>query len=61
MSRLYPIWSIEDGLGESDHDGWQELTARRRHHRRRRTCATPAALEAHPRVIMRSRLTQTCR
>ena len=28
MIDQYPIWSIEDGLGESDHDGWQELTAR---------------------------------
>jgi len=29
MIGQYPIWSIEDGLGEADHDGWQELTARR--------------------------------
>ncbi len=28
MIERYPIWSIEDGLGESDHDGWQKLTAR---------------------------------
>jgi len=28
MIDQYPIWSIEDGLGEADHDGWQELTAR---------------------------------
>jgi enolase len=28
MIKRYPIWSIEDGLGESDHDGWQKLTAR---------------------------------
>jgi len=28
MIERYPIWSIEDGLGESDHDGWQQLTAR---------------------------------
>ena len=28
MVERYPIWSIEDGLGESDRDGWQELTAR---------------------------------
>ena len=28
MIEAYPIWSIEDGLGESDHDGWQELTTR---------------------------------
>src|SRR5665647_1915985 len=28
MIERYPIWSIEDGLGESDHDGWQELTTR---------------------------------
>jgi enolase len=24
----YPIWSIEDGLGEDDWDGWKGLTAR---------------------------------
>lgn len=23
----YPVWSIEDGLGEDDHDGWTALTA----------------------------------
>jgi enolase len=23
----FPIWSIEDGLGESDRDGWKKLTA----------------------------------
>ncbi|OFE15269.1 phosphopyruvate hydratase [Humibacillus sp. DSM 29435] len=28
MVAAYPIWSIEDGLGESDHSGWQQLTAR---------------------------------
>ncbi|OFE15562.1 phosphopyruvate hydratase [Humibacillus sp. DSM 29435] len=28
MVDAYPIWSIEDGLGESDHDGWQQLTGR---------------------------------
>jgi enolase len=28
MVDAYPIWSIEDGLGENDHDGWQQLTAR---------------------------------
>jgi len=28
MIDAYPIWSIEDGLGEADHDGWQRLTAR---------------------------------
>jgi enolase len=28
MVERYPIWSIEDGLGESDHDGWQALTTR---------------------------------
>ena len=28
MVETYPIWSIEDGLGENDHDGWQQLTAR---------------------------------
>ncbi|MDA8436088.1 MAG: phosphopyruvate hydratase [Actinomycetales bacterium] len=28
MITAYPIWSIEDGLGEADHDGWQKITAR---------------------------------
>ena len=28
MVDRYPIWSIEDGLGESDRIGWKELTAR---------------------------------
>jgi enolase len=28
MVETYPIWSIEDGLGESDRVGWQELTTR---------------------------------
>lgn len=28
MVERYPIWSIEDGLGEDDHGGWQQLTAR---------------------------------
>jgi enolase len=28
MVENYPVWSIEDGLGESDRDGWQKLTAR---------------------------------
>ena len=28
MVERYPVWSIEDGLGESDHQGWQALTAR---------------------------------
>ena len=28
MIDAYPIWSIEDGLGEADRDGWQLLTAR---------------------------------
>lgn len=27
MLRDYPIFSIEDGLGEADHAGWQALTA----------------------------------
>lgn len=27
MIDAYPIWSIEDGLGEADTDGWQQLTA----------------------------------
>jgi enolase len=28
LSTKYPIWSIEDGLGENDWDGWGRLTAR---------------------------------
>jgi enolase len=28
MVETYPIWSIEDALGEGDHDGWQKLTTR---------------------------------
>jgi enolase len=28
MVDAYPIWSIEDGLGEDDNDGWRQLTAR---------------------------------
>jgi enolase len=28
MVDVYPIWSIEDGLGEADGDGWKALTAR---------------------------------
>jgi enolase len=28
LTRTYPIASIEDGLAESDWDGWQKLTAR---------------------------------
>ncbi len=27
MLDRFPIWSIEDGLGEQDPDGWQQLTA----------------------------------
>lgn len=27
MIDAYPIWSIEDGLGEADSDGWRQLTA----------------------------------
>src|SRR5664280_148240 len=27
MIDRFPIWSIEDGLGESDSDGWKQLTA----------------------------------
>jgi enolase len=27
MIDAYPIWSIEDGLGEADSDGWKQLTA----------------------------------
>ena len=26
MMDRYPVWSIEDGLGEDDHDGWIQLT-----------------------------------
>ncbi len=28
LTSKYPIWSIEDGLGEDDWDGWAKLTAR---------------------------------
>jgi enolase len=28
MVDKFPLWSIEDGLGEADSDGWQRLTAR---------------------------------
>ena len=28
LTTHYPIWSIEDGLGENDWDGWEKLTAR---------------------------------
>jgi enolase len=28
MSSRFPIWLLEDGLAESDWDGWQRLTAR---------------------------------
>jgi enolase len=28
LIERYPIWSIEDGLGEDDSDGWRLLTAR---------------------------------
>jgi enolase len=28
MVEVFPIWRIEDGLGESDHDGWKRLTSR---------------------------------
>lgn len=28
MVNRFPIWSIEDGLGEDDRDGWQRLTQR---------------------------------
>ncbi|HTT89677.1 MAG TPA: phosphopyruvate hydratase, partial [Acidimicrobiales bacterium] len=27
LTDAYPIWSIEDGLGEDDWDGWEKLTA----------------------------------
>jgi enolase len=27
MIERFPIWSIEDGLGEQDRSGWQQLTA----------------------------------
>ncbi len=26
MVQTFPIWSIEDGLGEADREGWQQLT-----------------------------------
>ena len=28
LTTQYPIWSIEDGLGEDDWEGWEKLTAR---------------------------------
>ncbi|HYA45557.1 MAG TPA: phosphopyruvate hydratase, partial [Acidimicrobiales bacterium] len=28
LTARYPIWSIEDGLGEDDWSGWERLTAR---------------------------------
>ncbi len=28
LTNKYPIWLIEDGLGEDDWDGWERLTAR---------------------------------
>jgi enolase len=28
LTSAYPIWSIEDGLGENDWEGWEKLTAR---------------------------------
>jgi enolase len=28
LTTKYPIWLIEDGLGEDDWDGWEKLTAR---------------------------------
>lgn len=31
MVHNYPIWSIEDALGEADTDGWKELTTRLGH------------------------------
>jgi enolase len=31
LTDAYPIWSIEDGLGEDDWDGWEKLTARLGH------------------------------
>ena len=27
LADRYPIWSLEDGLGEDDSDGWVALTA----------------------------------
>ncbi len=30
LTDAYPIWSIEDGLGENDWDGWEKLTAESR-------------------------------
>jgi enolase len=32
LTAKYPIWSIEDGLGEDDWDGWERLTARLGNH-----------------------------
>jgi enolase len=28
MTARFPVWSIEDGLAESDWDGWEQLSAR---------------------------------
>ncbi len=28
LTSRYPIWSVEDGLGEDDWEGWERLTAR---------------------------------
>jgi len=28
MAERYPMWLLEDGLAESDWEGWQRLTAR---------------------------------
>lgn len=28
LTARYPIWSLEDGLGEDDTDGWKLLTER---------------------------------
>jgi len=28
MTERFPVWSIEDGLAESDWDGWERLAAR---------------------------------
>jgi enolase len=30
LARDFPIWSIEDGMAEDDHAGWQEMTAKLR-------------------------------
>ncbi len=45
LTNAYPIWSIEDGLGENDWDGWEKLTGAPRGARpvgrRRHLCYEP--------------------